>query len=1122
MPVLQLYIGPAGSGKPAAVMELLRERVQAGKPGGWLIVPEQYSHEAERELCRRCGDTMSRYAEVFSFSGLARRVLSEQGGAAKPVLDKGGRLLCMSLALSGVGERLTAYRAARRRPEFPALMLSAVDELKSACVSPDMLQEASERSEQRLGDKLRDAALVLEAYDAVASNGRIDPADRLELLKERLPACLSPDMAVCIDGFIDFTGQERELLRVLLQSGACVTVCLTLDSLDGEDEIFALSRRAARSLTQTAEELAVPVSLRPFAAGEGKDPALSFFTERLFRYTPERFEGETGAIRLTRARSMAEECEFAAARALELARSGSRWRDIAVAARGFEDYRPLLENAFRHYGVPLYVTRRSELLQKPLPALLSLAYEILETGWELDDVVSYLRTGLTGLDADACDKLENYIYKWQLRGSAWQRRGDWKQHPDGYGAEVTEESEARLAEINALRRRAAGPLLALERRGREANTAAGQAAALAHYFEDLHLPETLAARAEELQRAGQERLAAEYRQLWELVVSALEQCEAILGEAGTDLGSFGKLFLQMLSQYDVGTIPVSLDRVAAGDFDRMRRRSLRHLIVLGASDDRLPLAGEQDGLFSDDEREELLRLGIDLGGAGEAELWREFALIYHVLTLPSETLDLCCPAADSEGSALRPSIVVNRAKALFSLPLEDADPDDCRTAAPGPALTLAANALRGGGKAARAAAAWARAQQPERMAKLEAAAAGTRGRLSPPAVEAPYGRSLYLSASRIDKFASCRYAYFCQYGLKAQPTKPAGFTAPEVGTFLHFILERCAAEAKARGGFRAVTDAELRALVKDCVADYAHRELNDFQEKSARFVHLYERLGRSAERIVLDTAAELRVSEFAPLDFELDFSKARDLPPAELGEGQGSLTLTGVADRVDGWLHEGKLYLRVVDYKTGHTRFSLSDVWYGKGLQLLLYLFSLEAGGETRYGYPIVPAGVMILPARDLMLASDRPLSEEETEKERLKELRRSGLVLRDEGLIEAWEKGEDKRYIPVVIRGKKSLSEELIRSDELVGGLARAEQLGRLSRHIRTLLGQMARELRQGSIAADPYYRSGADFACQTCDFYDACQFAEGENGEKSRYQPKLGDGRVWELIEEEAAEHG
>ena len=1109
--MLKLYIGPAGSGKTAAAMDEIRARVLRRQPGSLLIVPEQYSHEAERELCLRCGDTMSRYAEVFSFSGLARRVLSEQGGAAVPVLDKGGRLLCMSLALSGVGERLRAYRAARRRPEFPALMLSAADELKSAGVSAEMLEEAVPGCDGRLGDKLRDAALVLEAYEAVVSNGRADPADRLTLLAQLIPGCIGPDTQIWVDGFIDFTAQEREILRAMLQSGAQLTVCLTLDALESDNEIFALSRRAARSLRACASELGQETALRLFSGGEGKDPALRFFTERLFRFTPERFEGECGAIALHRAESMAGECEFAAARILELVRGGCRWRDIAVAVRGFEDYRPMLENVFRHYGVPLYLTRRSELLQKPLPALIAGAYELLESGWDVDDMVSYLRTGLTGITTDECDKLENYIFKWQLRAPAWQRRGDWKQHPDGYGAEQTEDSAARLRELNELRRRVAGPLQRLERRGKESRTAAGQAAALARYFEDLRLPETLERRADALLEAGQERLAAEYRQLWELTVSALEQCEAILGETETDFFAFGRLFLQMLSQYDVGTIPVALDRVSAGDFDRMRRRSIRHLIVLGASDDRLPLAQEQGGLFSEEERERLLALGIDLGGAGEEELWREFALIYHVLTLPSDSLDLCYAATGAEGEALRPAIMVNRATALFGVKIEEINTDFCRLAAPSPALTLAANALRGGDAVQRAAAAYVREQLPERMAPLEAAARMSRGRLSPAAVETLYGRRLRLTASRIDRFSACRFAYFCQYGLKAQPYEPAGFTPPEIGTFLHFVLEHCAREAKARGGFGAVTDEQLRALVAEAVADYVHRELNDFQEKSARFVHLFQRLTRDAERIALDTARELRRSDFEPLDFELDFSKARDLPPTELGEGQGSLTLTGVADRVDGWLHGGKLYLRVVDYKTGIKKFSLSDVWYGMGLQMLLYLFALGEGGAQRYGHEIVPAGVMYLPARDAWLSADTKPGDDEAEELRARALRRSGLVLEDEALIEAWEKGEDKRYIPVSFRSGRPVS-----------GLASAEQLGRLSRHIRARLSEMARELRQGSIAADPYYRSGGDNACQLCEFYDACQFSDGENGEHCRYLPRLRDDKVWECIEKEVAEDG
>lgn len=116
----------------------------------------------------------------------------------------------------------------------------------------------------------------------------------------------------------------------------------------------------------------------------------------------------------------------------------------------------------------------------------------------------------------------------------------------------------------------------------------------------------------------------EYRQLWELTVSALEQAEAVLGDTEMDCETFGRLFALVLSQYDVGTIPVSLDRVSAGDFDRMRRRNIRHLIVLGASDDRLPMAEDETGVFSAEEKRKLSELGVDLGDGGRTDCGGNF------------------------------------------------------------------------------------------------------------------------------------------------------------------------------------------------------------------------------------------------------------------------------------------------------------------------------------------------------------------------------------------------------------------------------------------------------------------------------------------------------------------
>lgn len=1106
--MLRLIIGRAGTGKTSAVMDEIAHAAARGEGKRLLIVPEQYSHEAERELCRRCGDRLSLYAEVFSFTGLARRVASRVGGGAVKYLDGGGRLLCMALALRDIAPRLRVYFAAARRAELQNMLLSALDELKAACISADMLTEAAARWDDSLGDKLRDLALIIESYDAVAANGHADPSDRLTVLAGQIAeGGIGPDTYIYVDGFIDFTRQEQEVLRAMLRAGAQLTVCLTLDTLYGDNEIFELSRRAARSLLSFAQEQGVRAELQPLDAPSEKNAALSFFADHMFSYRADPFPGDaSGSIELWRADSMSAECELAAARVLSLVRGGCRFRDIAVIARGFEDYRAMLESVFRHYGVPLYTARKSDLLSKPLPSMISSAYEIVLNGWEVDDVISYMRSGLAGLDSAECDALAGYLFKWQLRAAAWRKTEPWRQHPDGYGRPFDERSLARLETVNTLRFRLSAPLLAFARRTSEAATAAEHARALAALLDDLKLSVTLADRAASLAAIGREALAAEYTQLWAVVVSALEQCAAILGDSPMDAQEFSRLFTLMLSKYDVGSIPVSLDRVTAGDFDRNRRRQIRHLIVLGAADQRLPYAGESAGVFSGEDRRRLSEASLELGSGEEAELWREFSLIYNCLTLPSDSLLLSCPLSSADGEEQRPAFVFNRAKALFGLPVQIADLASLRMAAPDPALSLAAQALRRPDGRSLAAAEYFRAAEPERFAALERAARMTRGRLSPVAIERLYGKRLRLSASRIEKFASCRFAYFCQYGLRARPNKPALFEPPEIGSFMHFVLEHTARRVKESGGFRAVGDDALRTITDAAVRQYISEELDDFREKSPRFVYLFKRLCADVHRVVADMAQELRLSDFEPLDFELDFSEAQLTRPIALGGDGGSLTLTGVADRVDGWLHDGKLYLRVVDYKTGRKKFSLSDVWYGMNLQMLLYLFALSDGGEQRYGAQIVPAGVMYVPARASLLSAPGSLSAEQAESERLEELRRSGLVLDDPALIEAWEHGEDKRYIPLrVSRGKVN-----------VETVASAERLGLLQRHIQKELTEMAGQLRSGSISADPYYRSQQENACLNCDYYDACHFSDGRDGERSRYMPKLSAEKIWNLMEE------
>ncbi len=622
--MLKLLLGRAGTGKTHALLETIA--AQCDRPQV-LIVPEQHSHNMERQLCALGGNRVSLYAEVLSFTRLASRVFSVYGGLAAPALDGGGRLLLLCAALKSVAPELKVYQRPSRKPAFLSGLLATVEELKTCCITPEHLWTAGVDAEGPEGDKLTDLSLIYGAYEALTARQGADPRDKLTRLAEVLAKeNWAAGKDFYLDGFTDFTPQERQVIGALLAKAGSVTVVLTCDHLE-EDEggagIFSPARRTARQLLRLAKERGISqeIAVRTGQAGP-KAPALAHLERELFAPSPAPWTGEGDALTLFTANSPYSEVEWTAAEILRLVREeGCRFRDIAVCARGMEGYGSLIETVFARYGIPVFLSRMSDILQKPILALITSALEAAAGGYRYDDMFRYLKTGLTALSAEDVDLLENYVLKWNLEGSAWTAKRDWANHPKGYGRTFTEEDTALLSRLNALRKQVAAPLEAL--RKNPDRTGRGQAVALYSFLEAAGVPERLAERTAELNRRGQAALAEEYAQLWDILCGGLEQCAQILGDAPMELDEFSRLFALVLSQYDVGSIPVSLDRVSAGEMPRLAHRSCPVVFLLGADDGAIPAAAPSPGLLNDDDRSLLASYGLELAPRLSDKLYRE-------------------------------------------------------------------------------------------------------------------------------------------------------------------------------------------------------------------------------------------------------------------------------------------------------------------------------------------------------------------------------------------------------------------------------------------------------------------------------------------------------------------
>jgi ATP-dependent helicase/nuclease subunit B len=1100
--MIRLILGQAGTGKTARLLQEMADQVKNHGSGFVFLVPEQYSHEAERELCRAAGDGLSQQGEVLSFTGLARKVFSQVGGA-RPVMDGGGRLLCMAVAMEAVAGSLKVYDRSRRDARMLDSLLKAVEEMKNAGLTSEVLLQTGVSLPGALGDKLHDLGLLLEAYGAAQGRSGVDSADVLERLAQVVGQSDVCRRRFYVDGFSDFTALEKKVLRELMRQGTDMTLCLTCGREEGQ-EVFSLWESTRRWVRQTAAEYDLPLDeqwMEPAAEGQ---KAVTFYGRHLFDFTPQDIPVDDGSVVLVQAQEVYEECELAASRMAELARQGARWRDMAVAVRGFGDYRTALESACARYGVPLFLSGRGDTMRKSVPLLIGSALEAVNRGYEYEAVFGYLKTGLSPLSLSETDRLENYALLWQVHGSGWTR--PFTMHPAGYNQVWDEKSRQQLEKLNHLRQRTIDPLQQLERAGKRAATAAEQAQALADFLVAIALPERLERRAQELEAASRGETAAEYARLWDIVCTALEQFGAVLGDMPMDGEQFQGMFGQMLSKYDVGIIPVSLDRVQAGDMDGMRRRHIRHLFVLGATDGRLPAPEEGRGLFTPEEREELTGLGFAMGSA-EEDFSRELGRIYSCLTLPSESLYISYPASDEQGGQARPSLVVERARALLGLAVQSGDIRRARTFSPEAAFALGVEGASGNCDPQCQAARdyWQNQGRGEELTRLVQSAAAGRGQLSDQGVRTLYGPSPSLSATRAERFGDCHFAYFLQYGLRAKPRQTAVFDPRDYGTFMHYVLEKVAGRALEMGGFAAVSAQQIGQMTDQYMDEYIRDEMGDFADKSARFAYLFRRLRSTVRHVTEDMWQELRQSQFQPLDLELDLTA-----PGVLEPGQEDVSLTGRADRVDGWVKDDVLYLRITDYKTGIKKFSLSDVCQGMNLQMLLYLFTLEKRGKNYFGVEqIQPAGVLYSPARFEVVQADHEVSDEELSALRAQRSKRSGLVLDEPEVLEAMEPGPEKRFLPV----KLTKSGEIHKSS--LSSLATLEQFGALSRYIDKTLSQLKQELCRGCVDADPWYKSAQDNACVHCDYQKACLF--DENRDSWRLRPSLSAEEAWQTIEKE-----
>lgn len=1070
------------------IFRRIAEDVRAEKGNRILIVPELISHDTERRLAAAAGDTSSRFAQVLSFTRLGRRVMDVVGHASQECLDNSGRIVAMASAARQLHSRLKAYAKVETKPEFLAQMLDAVDEFKRCCITPADLMAASRQTEGVLAQKLEELSLLLESYDALCAQGKRDPRDQMTWVLEQLEEIdFASRHTFYVDGFPDFTRQNMAILEHFIASGADITVSLNCDTIHSGHMAFEKAGQTAADLYQFAQRKEIAVQTQHIP---GRSDALLHMRENIFQGTSRVQPQLQQHLKVVRASSVYQECQVAAKEVMARTQAGCRYRDVAIICTQPDSYLPALRLVFGKCGIPLYLSGTEDVLHSGVISTVIFGLEAALGGFEQRDVLRYLRSTLSPLELDACDKVENYAYIWAVSGLAWTR--EWTGHPQGLSERWDDAASRELSQLNTNRGLVIAPLLRLREGFRNATNISGQIQAIYTFLEEIQFAQRLEALAHSMEAQGDNRSAQICNQLWEILLSALEQMYDVLGNTAWDDETFVRLLKLLLGQCDVGTIPPVLDAVSVGNVDAMRCQQQKHLIVLGAEEGNLPSYGGAAGLLTDQERVALRLVGVPLTGGAMEGIQSEFAEIYGVF----------CGAEDSVTvvySGQQSSFVCRRLAALSGGEIQA---DTTMTTQLRSDLAAASYLVRN--------------HEPQRAGKLGIADAYDRirrctnhtlGVVSRENILALYGGKLRLSASQVDRQAECRLSYFLKYGLRARERKEAAIDPAEFGTFVHAVLEQTGRAVMEQGGFHAVSLEETLRLAADYSEEYLHSHFGALE--SQRLEYLFRRNLQELEMVVRELWRELRQASFEPAYFELEFGKDGQMPAIRIPNRGIEAELRGFVDRVDLWHRSDSTYFRVVDYKTGKKDFDYCDVFNGVGLQMLLYLFALEQAGDSVIPGCRISAGVQYFPARAPYVSVDGSLSDEEAQTARKGLWKRSGLLLSDEDTLRAMDNSERMETLCCSIRKDGVLS----------GDVADRAQMGLLRGYIMTCLGRMAEDIASGNVTPNPYTRGTSHNACTFCPYGTVCH---KETVEGRRNYKAMTAQRFWEEIEKEETKHG
>ena len=1079
---LKFILGNSGSGKTEYMyQQVVQEAGEHPRRNFLVVVPEQFTMQTQRKLVDLSENHAIMNIDILSFQRLAYRIFDELGMRRIEILEETGKNLVLRKIAQEKKDHLSVLKANMHRMGYIGEVKSFISELMQYNISPEQLDECiqDEHIPSVLSAKLKDISIMYHGFREFLEGSYITAEELLHVLAGVADESkILKDSVLILDEFTGFTPVQVELLQKLMPICGEIWVSLTIDAKEnffqskGMQELFDMPKKTIRTLTDLAGMTHTEI-LEPVVCSDGEKkrfcdaPALYFMEQNLFRSSYKRMHGQVEEIQIFSMKNPKDELIWAAQRINELVQDqGLRYRDIAVVSGNVETYGNYVEQVCRKYHIPYFLDTTKEVLFHPFIEFIRAILQVIDNDFSYHAVMRLLRTGFCQMEQAEIDKLENYLLATGIRGkNQWKKR--WIRKPKNeaaYDIEALEGVRQKLMEGLA-------PILEVYQKK---PTVEEQILALYQYIVRLEIEKQLLEREKELLEEGEQTKAKEYEQIYKIVMDLFQKCIAVLGGEKLSLRELEEILDAGFEAAKVAVIPPGYDSVTIGDIERTRLNHVKVLIFLGVNEGIIPKAVSQGGIISQYERDVLETAEITLApGAREQAFIQKFYL-YLNMTKPSQQLILSYSRVDSEGKALRPSYLIRTILRMFpDMQIQEMDE---LSKLPNFSTFEAAKEYYLSGERTAEWYALANCILNSEDAVIRSNATAildafyyqyNHDPISHVVAEAIYGKRIEGSVTRLESFARCAYAHFLSYGLKLREREVSGFESVDMGNLYHAALEHYSKMlVQSKWNWQTIPDEKrdefAAEAMQQAVLEYPNVSIYDTAENA----HIAERMQHIFKQTVWALTTQVRKGDFVPNEFEIAFSKKDRLDALSFALEDGNrIELKGRIDRLDTCVDENRLYVKIIDYKSGNTKFDLLKLYHGLQLQLVVYMnAAMELQKKEHPVKEVIPGGLFYYHIDDPVIEVTGDASETEIQQAILKELKPDGLVNQEEAIYRAMDKDFEKKsdVIPVELK----LSGELTQRSSVVS----TEEFGVLSEYVNHNIIEKGTEIYKGNVEVSPF----------------------------------------------------